>query len=322
MPDLDASRRGWAHTTFAIAPDGRLFTGDPGMPRVLVFEPDGSLARSFEVPVTEIHGITLASHRGLDVLWISDPGRKRRPELNYEIELGPAGGQVIAVDLEGEVLARLPKPSLDAYATAPFAPTATAVDEGADEIWVADGYGQSYVHKYDGSGSYVGTLSGEEELAGGRFSCPHCVHLDHRRPVPELYVGDRSNHRIQVYATSGQFRRDFGTELLVAPTDIRGDEDRLLIAEFKGSRIAVLDSTDSLIGYLGENPAADQRPGWPNSLLPDGTIVRNDSLEPGKFMSPHGVAVDGDGNLFVTEYLIGGRVTKLQRLRSEPAPAP
>jgi hypothetical protein len=36
-------------------------------------------------------------------------------------------------------------------------------------------------------------------------------------------------------------------------------------------------------------------------------------LEPGRFNSPRTVAADGDGNLYVTEYLLGGRFTKLVR---------
>jgi hypothetical protein len=36
-------------------------------------------------------------------------------------------------------------------------------------------------------------------------------------------------------------------------------------------------------------------------------------LEAGKFNSPHGMAIDGEGNLYVAEWLIGGRFTKLAK---------
>jgi hypothetical protein len=36
-------------------------------------------------------------------------------------------------------------------------------------------------------------------------------------------------------------------------------------------------------------------------------------LEAGKFNSPHGMAIDGKGNLYVAEWLIGGRFTKLAK---------
>jgi len=36
-------------------------------------------------------------------------------------------------------------------------------------------------------------------------------------------------------------------------------------------------------------------------------------LETGKFNSPHGLAVDAQGNLFVAEWLIGGRFIRLEK---------
>ena len=45
--------------------------------------------------------------------------------------------------------------------------------------------------------------------------------------------------------------------------------------------------------------------GWP--YLPA------DLIHAGKFNSPHGQAVDNQGNLYVTEWLIGGRHTKLAK---------
>jgi hypothetical protein len=42
-------------------------------------------------------------------------------------------------------------------------------------------------------------------------------------------------------------------------------------------------------------------------------LVRPTDLDPGKFNSPHGVAADEHGNLFVVEWLIGGRYTKLAK---------
>ena len=44
-----------------------------------------------------------------------------------------------------------------------------------------------------------------------------------------------------------------------------------------------------------------------------GELVPTDLLEAGKFNSPHGMAVDGLGNIYVSEWLIGGRYTKLAR---------
>jgi hypothetical protein len=54
-------------------------------------------------------------------------------------------------------------------------------------------------------------------------------------------------------------------------------------------------------------------PGWPNALDADGQAVRTHRLRPERFNSPHAVAFDRDGSLYVAEWLLGGRYTKLTR---------
>ena len=51
--------------------------------------------------------------------------------------------------------------------------------------------------------------------------------------------------------------------------------------------------------------------GCPNNHNERGEGVRTALLEPGKFNSPHGMAVDARGNLYVAEWQIGGRSIKL-----------
>jgi hypothetical protein len=78
--------------------------------------------------------------------------------------------------------------------------------------------------------------------------------------------------------------------------------DHLIIPELRG-RVTVLDGQDRLVGYQGENEAVCDIPSWPNHLA--------HLIEPGKFNNPHGIAADQGGNLYVGEWIIGGRVTKL-----------
>ena len=65
----------------------------------------------------------------------------------------------------------------------------------------------------------------------------------------------------------------------------------------------MLDGQDRLLGYLGENEAVCDLPSWPNHPT--------ELINVGKFNSPHGVAADAQGNIYVTEWIIGGRITKL-----------
>jgi len=53
--------------------------------------------------------------------------------------------------------------------------------------------------------------------------------------------------------------------------------------------------------------------GWPNNRNASGELVPTSLIQPGKFNSPHGMAVDSQGNLYVAEWLIGGRFIKLEK---------
>ena len=80
----------------------------------------------------------------------------------------------------------------------------------------------------------------------------------------------------------------------------------MMVAELRGSRITVLDKEDKLVGYLGEHSGAFELfENWPN--------VSPDNVYPGKFNSPHGIATDSVGNIYVAEWMVGGRITKLSK---------
>ena len=71
-------------------------------------------------------------------------------------------GQVVKTTLEGQKVLSIGRPDLAAYRDGKYAPTDIAINEerhgGNGDVWVADGYGESYVHRYDRSGSYLGSV--------------------------------------------------------------------------------------------------------------------------------------------------------------------
>ena len=88
--------------------------------------------------------------------------------------------------------------------------------------------------------------------------------------------------------------------------------DFMIIAELR-ARLTVVDAEDNLVGYLGKNGTVCDVDGWPNNKNKKGDIFRTAFIERGKFNSPHGLAVDSEGNLYVAEWLIGGRFIKLAK---------
>jgi len=317
LPVGDSSRSGWAHHGVAVTGDGDVITFHQGDPTLLVFDRTGNLKGSYDIGLAEAHGITLVKEGNTEYLWIADNGRKRQPDIGYEYpgSGGQFSGQVVKTTLDGQIITTLAKPDHPVYQQGNYSPTLVVVDEerhgGNGDIWVTDGYGESYVHRFDKNGRYLSSINGEEGEAG-RFNCPHAIFIDRRRSRPELYVADRTNARVQVYDMEGRFQRAFGAGYLSSPSAFASHGDLLVIAELR-ARLAILDANDQLVCYLGENETVCQAEGWPNNKNQAGDIIPTKLLEAGKFNSPHGLAVDADGNLYVAEWLIGGRFTKLVR---------
>lgn len=281
---------------------------------MLIFSPTGALERVVPCPIREAHGLTLVEEDGIERAWIADIALKYlpQPDGSYHLDGEAKSGQVVKIDLDGTVLQRLERPPLDVYRSRRYSPTSVAVDQtrhgGSGDIWVADGYGESLVHRFAENGSYLGTISGEEGDAG-RLSCPHSVFIDRRHDEPELYVADRSNAQVQVFGLDGTFHRSFGTDFLTSPSAFAAVGDRLVVAELY-SRLTIVDADDRLVRHLGEDVDTPRRAGWPNAIAADGTVVAP-QVPRGKFNSPHGLAVDSDGAVYVSEWLVGGRLVRL-----------
>ena len=322
----------WAHNGIVISGAGELIGFHAGHARDVGSE--RPVSRSVSTGLTEGHGITLVREGDEEFLWVSDPG--------FVFAVGPDDGdeewaavfgkgvhvesrppRVVKMTLEGDVVAELPAPPRDA-GSAPgmmgdYCPCGTAVDEerlgGSGDIWVADGYGSSLVHRFDRRGHHQLTLTGDE--GGGRFLCPHAVFIDRRGDkTPELYIADRENRRVQVYDLEGRYLRTFGEGFLNSPSGFAVANNLLVVAELY-SRLAVMDAEDAFVDYIGASDGArtaigwPERPGWPNALDSGGRVARADTPAAVQFNSPHSLAVDADGNLYVSEWLIGGRYTKI-----------
>jgi hypothetical protein len=294
---------GWMHSGVAVIA-GSVVVAHPGEPSLLFYDAEGTVVRSIELDgLLEPHGFCPVA----DGLWIGDVGFRRivrGPDYTNE----RAQGRVVLIDYEGRVLRELVDPGSD------WSPTAVAVVEETGDVWVADGYGADLVHRFNADGRRVQTLTGEE--GAGRFSCPHSVLVDRRRNEAELYVSDRANGRLQVFDLDGRFKRVVGEGIVVTPTDMAVVGDKLALTDFTQARVTILDPNGQLVEHIGANLEASEREGWPNARDAIGDLVRPE-LELGKFNSPHTVSPDGAGNLYVTEWLLGGRLTKLT-LRHKP----
>ncbi|MBC8453269.1 MAG: hypothetical protein H8D69_02210 [Chloroflexi bacterium] len=312
LPSVDSVARGWAHHGMAFSNEGQIVTFHPTEPLVVILTTAGELVRSFEIPVIEAHGMTLSTLGFTQSIWIADNGRKRDPDHEYEYLPDPLRGRVVRISMSGLVEMELFEPAVPELQGGLFSPTSViAFDEhlgGNGDIWVADGYGKSLVHRYNSDGEYLRSIDGTR--GAGRFDCPHSLWIDTRSGSPELLVADRANGRVQVFDMEGDYIRTIGVGYFDRPTVFANYGENLLVGELN-ARVTVVGPNDELVGYVGDNTPVSEEPAWPNEPNGAGIPHRTSRLVEGLFNSPHGITSDGDGNIYVTEWLIGGRYTKL-----------
>ena len=176
-PETDSSRAGWAHHGVVVTEAGDVIAYHQGDPTVLVFDGDGNLKRTWDTSLAEAHGITLVKEDGVEYLWIADNGRKRDPATGYEYPSAHEqySGQVVKTTLDGRTVTTLDKPDNPVYGEGSYSPTWVAVNEerygGNGDVWVADGYGENHVHRFNKDGGLIGSINGTEGDAGA-FDCP------------------------------------------------------------------------------------------------------------------------------------------------------
>jgi peptidylglycine monooxygenase len=110
-------------------------------------------------------------------------------------------------------------------------------------IYVADGYGNSRVHRFSADGTPLGGW-GRPGTGPGEFSTPHGIWvLEDGR----IAVADRENHRVQLFTAEGAHLMDIGD--LHKPMDVHGAPEGGLYVTDQIPRLSLFDSaTGALIG--------------------------------------------------------------------------
>jgi len=263
------------------------------MDAIVVFSPEGKFVRSFG---KEYHG----GGHGIDV----------RKEGNEEfLYLSDTKHGIVAkTNLKGEVVWKMGRPTTPAHyknTKHRYSPTniAFAPDGG---FYVGDGYGSHYIHKYTKDGKFEFSWGGTG-TEPGKMKTPHGMWLDTRgKGEPKIAVCDRANNRLQYFTLDGKHTGFVNTVSFPADIDILGD---IMVVSDLHARVTLYDKNNEVITHLGY----DQN--WTNQVL-DGFKIRKQpkSWEAGRFIHPHDACFDRDGNLFVTEWVTVGRVSKLKKL--------
>ena len=185
--------------------------------------------------------------------------------------------EVLKYNLQGEPLLRIGVRGKSAL-QAPFNHPADVAVSPSGDIYVADGYGNSLVHKFSPTGEHVLSWGAPGEEAG-QFTTPHGIWVDGESRV---YVADRENNCVQVFDEDGNFIAWWGN--FYHPMDIWMDNQDTIYVTDQVPRFTVLDRDGNILAR-GRAPNAG-----------------------------HGIYGDSQGNLYLAASLRG--IVKMARLQS------
>jgi DNA-binding beta-propeller fold protein YncE len=267
-------------------------------PPVLEFDPAGNLVNHWGGPGTgfewppSMHGITID---GKDNVWLA----------------GNGGNTVLKFSKDGKFLLQIGKngASKGNNDTANLSrPAEVEVDMAANEVYVADGYGNRRVIVYDADkgtfkrmwGAYGKPPTDDPNVTydpakplSTNWQTVHCASLANDGLV---YVCDRVNDRIQVFKKDGTYIK----EAQIAKRTL-GDGVTFDVAFSKDPQQRLMYVAD------GANHRVWQLLRDPLQVL---NHIGNGGRYPGQFYATHNVSLDSKGNLYTVETYTGARVQK------------
>ncbi len=284
---------GGTHGGIATDKAGRLYVSTQSTTGVLVYDRDGKLLKTIANEYPEVHSLVYAVENGEEYFYATV--QKGTPKENWLF---------VKMKTDGTVVQKITAPP-EAGFHAPNEWRLTAALPGPDgSIYIANGYGDSRIFKFDKAGNYKAAYSGKG-TADGLCNCSHGMAVDTRYGQPLLLVCDRENRRLTHYDFDGKFVSNV-TLHLRRPCQISFWGDYAVISELEG-RVTILDKDNVPVAFLGDNPHQDQ---WANYKLPPGDIAL------ANFSAAHGCFIDNDANIYVSDWNQSGRVTKLERVKA------
>jgi hypothetical protein len=276
----------------AIAQDnaGRIYVSTQSTTGVLVYGADGVLLKTIAGQFPEIHSMVHAEEDGVEYFYCTV--QKGTPSENWLFT---------KMKTDGTVVQKITAPP-EAGFKAPNEWRLTAAVPAPDgSIFIANGYGDSRIFRFDSKGQYKASY-GSKGSEDGSFNCSHGLAVDTRYDQPLLLVCDRENRRLCQFDFDGKFVRTV-TQHLRRPCQVSFYRDYALVSELEG-RATILDRDNVPVAFLGDNPQKSQ---WAKYDIEPEQIPRS------SFSAAHGCFIDKEANIYISDWNRTGRVTRLER---------
>ena len=279
------------HGDVAVSSKGDIYVSvqDPDA-GVQVYGPDGTFLRNVPNAPSDFHGFVI----------------RQQPDGEFLFGATLRGQTIVKMTLDGQVVLTIPASVIpDEYKirnarSGQLGVLLTSLDVAPNgDLYVTDGYASDYVHRFDRNGKYLTSFGGKKEPYS--FNTLHKIAIDSRFQPARIIATDRANNRVVHLSLDGQFLGVVAKDLLL-PAAVTIDGDNAVIGELRG-RVTILDKAGTVLTRLGAN----SEPGVGTNKVPP------EQWRPGLLLSPHGVALNQRGDLFVTEFSMFGRVHRFNR---------
>jgi hypothetical protein len=274
------------HGDIAVSSKGEVFVSvQDALAGLQVYAPDGTFLRNLPNAPSDFHGFVI----------------RTQPDGEFLYGATLRGQTIVKMTLDGQIVMTIGSSSIpDAFKVRNARSNQlqlllTGLDVAPNgDLYVADGYASDYIHHFDRTGKYLASFGGKK--APYNFNTLHKLAVDTRFQPARLIACDRANNRVVHLSLSGEFLGVVASNLLL-PAAITLSGDNAIVGELSG-RVTVLDKAGRVVERLGAN--TEQGIGT-NQLKPE-------QWRAGFVLSPHGVAVNAQGDLFVSEFNLYGRV--------------
>ena len=282
---------GWSEVA-GVATDrhDRVFVFSRGEHPVMVFEAGGTFECSWGKGLfVRPHGITIAPD---DTIYCTDDADHTVKQFTSDgrllMTLGTSGrpSDTGATSVDYRTIRRAGEP-FHFPTNVAFAPDG--------EIYVADGYGNARIHKFDPRGRLLQSW-GEPGDGPGQFHIPHGIAVG---PDDNVFVADRENSRIQIFSPHGDYLGEWTD--VARPCQIAFDGRGFAYVAELGYRAGMWPGTsspspDATGGRLSIFDARGQLAArWGGGIQPTSA---------GDFFAPHDVCIDSSGNVYVAEVVM------------------
>jgi 6-bladed beta-propeller protein len=280
---------GPTHGGVVVDKSGNIYTSAHA--GVFVFSPDGKVIRTFlGDKYSDIHDMKIREEADGEFIYGARNANAEGIKFNSET---------------GEIVLKLPFPEASGLKLKQFNPTAMTVAPSGD-IFLADGYASNHIFKFDKTGKYLMHF-GTKGNGLKEFNTAHGMTLDTRYDPPRLLICDRNHEpkgRLLHYDLNGEFIAEVVTGLGM-PTSATVQGDYVSVPDLHG-RLVILDKSNTIMAVLGHNADPAKRVNF--------NVPQEQWIE-GIFSGTHGSSWDKDGNLYVQDWNVSGRIMKLVRVK-------